>query len=86
MFFREFLDEVHNAMRPRRYVEIGVRHGDSLALAFPGTRIVAIDPKPDIRAPVPHAKLFRMTSDDYFTHRDLVADLGGVVDLSLIHI
>ena len=33
MEYLEFLKGLHEAVRPRAYLEIGLRHGDSLALA-----------------------------------------------------
>ena len=85
MSSRTFLDRVHVRVLPRTYVEIGIYHGKSLEMALPGTRIVGIDPDFDIRARIDRsAKLFRCTSDHFFSAYDLSEELGSPVDLAFI--
>ena len=72
----EFLDEVHRRLDPQRYLEIGVRRGDSLALAR--RQAVGVDPQYTIEAELScQVSLFRTTSDDYFTQPDPLAPTGG---------
>jgi hypothetical protein len=80
------LDGLHQRLRPRTYVEIGVRFGTSLRLALPGTTAIGIDPDADIRYPVPRGtRVFNSTSDDLFAEHDLRALLGGqAVDMAFI--
>ena len=63
-------------LEPPTYLEIGIRHGDSLALAR-GTSI-GIDPAYELRTELSDdATLFRETSDEYFGRPDPLAALGG---------
>jgi hypothetical protein len=80
------LDRVQQTLRPRTYVEIGVRFGTSLQFALPGTTCVGIDPAAELRYPVPrHAEVFNMKSDDFFATHDLREVLGGrPVDVAFI--
>ena len=67
--YLEFLDGVHRRLRPDTYLEIGVRHGRSLALAR--CRSVGIDPAYRLRVPLaPDTTLFRERSDEYFARPD----------------
>lgn len=70
--YRAVLEHIHRVLRPRTYLEIGVEHGTSLALAIHSERVVGIDPvpRPPTRALPPSARLFHMTSDAFFAqHR-----------------
>ena len=72
----ELLAEVHRRLVPERYLEIGVRRGDSLALAC--GLAVGIDPQYSIEAELQcQVSLFRTTSDDYFSQPDPLAPTGG---------
>jgi hypothetical protein len=63
--YLEVLAEIHRELAPSLYLEIGVRHGGSLALAQ--CRAVGVDPKPEIRFDLPPtASLALMASDDFF--------------------
>jgi hypothetical protein len=65
MRYLDFLQRVHETLEPPTYLEIGVRHGDSLALSRSPS--IGIDPGFKLRTEPPAgAKLFRQTSDDYF--------------------
>lgn len=84
MYYQKFLSQVHERVRPRTYLEIGIRNGDSLALSRCPS--VAIDPAykitAELRAPV---SLFRTTSDAYFSGPEPLAPTGGVpFDLAFI--
>src|SRR4029079_11820702 len=61
----DLLSSIHNWLRPRTYVEIGIAQGDSLVLAAPGTRALGVDPAPQVTRPVPPTTtIFAETSDD----------------------
>lgn len=60
---------LHLSLRPKLYVEIGVRDGSSLHLAMPETRCIAIDPLPagDVVTTMrKNIKLAVSTSDQFF--------------------
>jgi Methyltransferase domain len=80
------LDRIHEALRPRTYVEIGVGFGRSLAAAQPDTRAIVIDPNPqEFIEPIRCSpEFFRVTSDEFFAENDLRALLGGPYDLAFI--
>jgi hypothetical protein len=71
------LDQIHQRLLPRTYLEIGVHEGNSLRLVAPGTRAVGVDPEPLLDDP-DDADVFRLTSDDFFARYDLNAVLDGV--------
>jgi hypothetical protein len=74
--YLEFLREVHAALAPPTYLEIGIRRGDSLTLSKSST--IGIDPQFDLRKdPPPDAALFRETSDDYFARAQPLEPFGG---------
>lgn len=83
--YLELLPRIHERLRPATYAEIGVANGDSLACARAGTRAVGIDPEPGIKVPInAAARIFNQTSDDFFAQHDLVAELGGRLELGFI--
>ena len=73
------LDRLHERLRPRTYVEIGVHMGGSLGRVHPDTISVGIDPDPNLHDPAVEqaSRIFRLTSDDFFRGQDLRAELGG---------
>jgi hypothetical protein len=63
--YLDVLAAIHRGLAPRRYLEIGVRNGKSLALA--GCPAVGVDPAPEIQVALPPTTaLFTLTSDDFF--------------------
>jgi Methyltransferase domain len=77
---------IHQILRPATYVEIGIRHGDSLRAALPGTKCVGIDPEPALEGAVPpDTRVFAMTSDRFFESYNL-ADVLGAENFSLAFI
>ena len=76
MLYRRFLTGVHERLRPRHYLEIGVRNGESLTLA--SCPAIGIDPyyaiTAELHGPV---HLFRTTSDEYFSRADPLAPTDG---------
>jgi tetratricopeptide (TPR) repeat protein len=86
-----WLQRFHQWMQPASYVEIGLGHGRSLALAGDGTRAVGIDPyqgfwdKLHYVSSYGPAALFPMTSDDFFVRHNLSEVLGQeTFDLAFI--
>lgn len=76
MQYLNFLRQVHVKLRPKHYLEIGIRNGGSMAQARCHT--VGIDPAfvidRELDCPV---RLFRTSSDEYFTRPDPLAPTGG---------
>jgi hypothetical protein len=66
MFYLDFLKGIHETLKPPTYLEIGVRHGDSLALAH--HMAIGVDPQPRLRGRElgERTKLYRQTSDEFF--------------------
>ncbi len=76
MFYLDFLKALHGRLAPPTYLEIGIRHGDSLALASGDA--VGIDPFYDLRAELrDDVKLFRETSDEFFDRDTPLEPFGG---------
>jgi hypothetical protein len=84
MDFHEFMAQVHERLRPDTYLEIGVRHGESLAQARCPS--VGIDPAFDLTEQLSEeVSLFEQTSDEYFQRPDPLEPLGGrPISLALI--
>ncbi|MCX7361707.1 MAG: class I SAM-dependent methyltransferase [Alphaproteobacteria bacterium] len=69
---------IHRLLRPRTYLEIGVGHGRSLALAGPETLAVGVDPAPELLVDLPpRARVVRKTSDDFFAGHDMAEIFEG---------
>jgi hypothetical protein len=84
MRYLDFLGQVHGLLAAPPYLEIGIRHGDSLALAR--SRAVGVDPGFTLKVELPESvTLFEETSDEYFDRPAPLAALGGErVGLSFI--
>ncbi|MGH2968565.1 MAG: class I SAM-dependent methyltransferase [Solirubrobacteraceae bacterium] len=84
MEYLEFLKRLHAAVAPRAYLEIGLRHGDSLALA--DCPALGVDPGFNLKVELgENVKLLRETSDEYFGRAKPLKPLGGRrVDLAFI--
>jgi len=80
--YYEWLSRFHKWLRPASYVEIGLGHGRSLALAGPDTKAIGIDPyqgfweRLNYVCPDGPATLFPVTSDDFFARYDLREIMG----------
>jgi tetratricopeptide (TPR) repeat protein len=80
--YYDWLQNFHQWLRPASYVEIGLGHGRSLALAGCDTKAIGIDPyqgfweKLHYVCPFGPATLFPLTSDDFFTRYDLRDVIG----------
>ncbi len=73
MWYKTFLPKLHEAIAPKCYVEIGIRHGYSLSLS-PDAEKIAIDPQyaqDDMQFEVQNVTFNKMTSDDFFANNDL---------------
>ncbi len=76
MHYLDFLAQVHERLAPPTYLEIGIRHGGSLALTR--SRSVGIDPAYRLRRDLPRdVALFRETSDAFFDRDDPLEPLDG---------
>ncbi|MFN8526575.1 MAG: methyltransferase domain-containing protein [Chloroflexota bacterium] len=76
------MSSIHDALSPPLYVEIGVRHGHSLALAR--ETAIGVDPLPEIAVTLsPSVRLFEQTSDQFFEKSSAQA-LSCGIDLALI--
>jgi hypothetical protein len=82
--YLEFLAGLHEAVRPRAYLEIGLRHGDSLALA--DCPALGVDPAFNLKVELgDNVDLLRETSDEFFARAKPLKPLGGRrPDLSFI--
>jgi hypothetical protein len=80
----ELLEMLHQKTRPRTYLEIGIRTGNSMALSR--TRSIGVDPLFKIDKPIHcDVQLIKSTSDDFFARDNPLAHFGGVpVDLAFI--
>ena len=67
---------MHELLEPPTYLEIGIRHGNSLALSRATT--IGVDPDYELRTEAPPgAALFEATSDDFFAGPDPLEHFGG---------
>lgn len=86
--YRHWLGWLHQVLRPRLYVEIGVERGASLALARPPTQVIGIDPAPvgdPLAGCAAPARLYRQPSAQFLSAPP--ADSGlrtGGFDLAFI--
>ncbi|WP_434222661.1 tetratricopeptide repeat protein [Limnospira platensis CENA597] len=80
------LRRLHLFLKPKNYVEIGVDRGKSFELASLSTVAIGIDPQPKLQCKIaPSAKIFQMTSDDFFQNHNLLKELQGQrVDFAFI--
>jgi hypothetical protein len=85
-YYRDVLRRIHEHLRPRTYLEIGVSKGDTISLVHPETAAIGLDPQPKIDRPLSaRTRIFTETSDDFFAHHDVAAELGGLpIDLAMI--
>jgi hypothetical protein len=72
LHYRTLLRFIHWRLLPRTYVEIGVARGATLQLATPGTRVIGVDPAPQLTRPLASGEtIMRQTSDEFFERADL---------------
>src|SRR3954451_4304866 len=76
MEYLRFLEGLHAAVQPEAYLEIGLRHGDSLALAR--CPALGVDPAFNVRVELgQNVTLLRETSDEFFGRAKPLKPLGG---------
>jgi len=84
--YLDFLQALHVKRQVRRYLEIGTQHGESLKLARGNA--VAIDPEFKLSMRLwflrRRIRLFKTTSDAYFSSHDPCVTLGGPIELAFI--
>jgi hypothetical protein len=84
--YRDILRRVHDVLRPRTYLEIGVEHGTTLAYAVHSEHVIGIDPAPPPPGRVlpARARYFQMTSDAFFAAHRRSDVLPAAVDLAFV--
>jgi predicted O-methyltransferase YrrM len=84
MEYLDFLARLHGAVEPETYLEIGLRNGDSLALA--GCPALGVDPAFNVKVELgDNVTLLRETSDEYFGRDKPLKPLSGKrVDMAFI--
>jgi len=85
--YLEVLDALHDALKPDLYLEVGVRHGRSLALAR--GEAIGIDPAPDVTVALPQtARVITATSDRFFAEqaKDVLTRPPGLVFIDGMHL
>jgi hypothetical protein len=71
------LELLHQHLRPKVYLEIGVAKGQTLALARPPTVAIGVDPQPVVEVPMAaETHVYATTSDDFFAGSGLERLLG----------
>jgi hypothetical protein len=81
------LDRLHEHLRPRGYVEIGVADGHSLGLTRPGTVAVGVDPAPGpgVGDRAPGRRVVATTSEAFFQGQERADVLGDApLDLAFV--
>lgn len=84
--YLDWLRWLHQIVKPKCYVEIGVDYGESLQIAQSPTKAIGIDPDFKIIYPLTAwIKLFKLPSDDFFIQYDLRQISGEkFVDMAFI--
>jgi hypothetical protein len=85
--YLDALRRIHEVVAPERYLEIGVRHGRSLALAQ--CPAVGVDPAPEIGVDLPPtARVIETTSDHFFEELadDRLPSPPGLVFIDGMHL
>jgi hypothetical protein len=73
-----WLQRIYALLAPETALEIGVFHGQSLALHAPPTIVIGVDPVPLVTEPLrAETHIFPQTSDDFFASRRLETLLRG---------
>jgi hypothetical protein len=84
--YRECLSEIHAALAPKTYFEIGTLNGDTLALS--SCPSIAVDPgfrlKDGFPGKMPELHLFQQESDRFFGRHDPARILGRPLDFAFL--
>jgi hypothetical protein len=84
--YRDHLRYLHETLRPRTYLEIGVFEGRTLRLAQEDTISIGIDPSSHVLYPLPiNAAIFNVTSNEFF-RKHATTTLPHLGPLSLVFI
>jgi hypothetical protein len=77
---------IHEYLRPRTYLEIGVETGKTLRFAGDDTLGIGVDPKPIVNVELGRlTKVYKSTSDDFFKQIDLMKEFdGNSIELAFI--
>ncbi len=68
MGYIKVLKIMHQILKPKTYLEIGVFRGESFELAGPQTHAIGIDPAPKFKLGLEDNKeIYAVTSDDFFS-------------------
>lgn len=81
------LDRLHEHLRPRGYVEIGVADGHSLGLTRPSTVAIGVDPSPgpEVTERAPGRRVVTTTSEAFFADHERADVLGDApLDLAFV--
>lgn len=86
MNYYQTLERIHKIVKPKVYLEVGIRNGESLQYAYRDSLCIGIDPNYDMRFPYNKSNLlFKETSDDFFKKNDVLEITGGkLIDLAFI--
>ncbi len=80
--YLDAMQTIHRLLRPGLYVEVGIRHGKSLAMTQGPA--IGVDPAPEITVPLAEqVQVFAKTSDDFFT-QDADTAIVQPIDLAFI--
>jgi Methyltransferase domain len=83
--YYQVLNTIHRILEPANYLEIGVHKGISLEQARRGTPCIGIDPSPTIEHKLQtEAKIYELTSDEFFARYDPTELFGGPLELAFI--
>lgn len=83
--YLDILKKLHFLLKPNTYVEIGIESGRSFRIAHPPTISIGIDPQPKLRKTPSSAKVFTLTSNEFFQQHNLLQELNNnTVDLAFI--
>lgn len=83
--YLDILKKLHFWLRPTTYVEIGVENGRSFRLSHSSTISIGIDPQPKFKETRLSAKVFALTSNEFFQKHDILSELNGnTIDLGFI--
>jgi hypothetical protein len=84
--YLHLLNQVHAHLLPSTYLEIGIFKGDTLKLVRASTRVIGVDPEPQVEEALgSNIRIFALTSDDFFEQHDPIAEFGGQrVDMAFI--
>lgn len=81
--YLKVLEKLHQELEPKQYLEIGIRHGKSLALAK--CHAIGIDPQPEIASELPDThEVYFETSDNFFEFHAEKALIKESVDFAFI--